>query len=128
MIAVTEAAAEISVVHVRSEGCTFSLHSGNLAGRRLFSVAVGNTVSIDGGLVAAPILVRFIEDNLGILTNPLFCVGTWFDKRQNVSLIEISQVYQSPDQAAIVAASPVQEAIYDLADGNVLWVKELLRQ
>lgn len=105
----------------KNDGATFSLTQGDLSGKPLFSVGVmpERMVEIEGR-VSPEDIAKFIRDNADVLDEE-HAVGTWFDNDKTV--LDIATTTASKQEALRMGEKYGQDAIYDLAKGEVVDLK-----
>ena len=116
----TQFAIQASVLVVASHratgGATVSLSEGNLIGLPLFAVAGFPGRSVDLSEPPDPAnIYAFISSNIDILQYPGLAVGSWFDTRQEIHVLDIVLCTQSRELAVNLAIQFRQQSIYDLA-------------
>lgn len=108
----------------RRGGATVSLSDGSLVGTPSYAVAVcpARNRVVPWCAVTADDIREYVGDNLDLLTQPGYAVGTWFDPATGWVELDIAVVV--PDRAAALALADVhgQQAIYDLLERVTIYV------
>lgn len=117
-------AVEIALTsHLRSGGATVSLCEGNLAGRKLFSVAIYPERTIE--FKTPPTweqLFAFATANFDLLLQPGHALGTWFDRERGVHTLDVVICLVDRDEAIRLGEHFHQSAIFDLAAGRDIFL------
>ena len=121
-LATDEAVAQIRALHDQSGGVTFSLHFGDLSGQSLFAVSLYPERSVlEPGRSPAPgILRRFLLKNQDLLRDPRNNIGLWYNPTIDATYLDISATFPDQGEAIELAERYNQEAIYDLAQDEVI--------
>jgi hypothetical protein len=117
-------AAGIALIsHFRSGGATVSLSEGNLAGRKLFSVAIYPERTIE--FKTPPTweqLFAFATAKLDLLLQPDHALGTWFDRKRGFHTLDVVICLVDRDEAIRLGEHFHQSAIFDLAAGRDIFL------
>ena len=111
-----QAAQEISALHAKKDGSTFSLFFGDLGGQPLYSVSpfTERTVKVPGQAVTPSDLTAYIKANRDALARPHAAVGTWYDPDNQVTYLDIVIVIEDKAQATELGVQYNQIGIFDL--------------
>ena len=102
-------------LHDRTNGSTMSLIDGNMADRKLFSVAIYPERTID--FWESPTrqeLFDFALTNLELLLRPAHALGTWFDDWNQIHVFDVVLLVSGRDEAVALALGNSQVAAFDL--------------
>ena len=112
-------------LHFRTNGATVSLSQGNMAGRKLFAVSIYPERTVK--LSVQPSrhnLFAFVVANLALLLMPGRALGTWFDDRDGVHVLDVV-VCLSDRHAALKLGSLFRQwSIFDLSTCRELRIGE----
>ncbi len=105
-----------------SEGATFNLFFGNMAGQNLYAVSLypERSVVILGEAVPEDLLQKFIEDNQDLLADPRNSIGLWYSDTLHAIYLDVSATLPDKAEAVMLGERYNQEAIYDLGQDEVL--------
>jgi hypothetical protein len=103
-------------LHRLNGGSTFNLYFGDLAGQRLYAVSIyperGRRTAGDD---IDPRIVRaFILGNLDLLNDPRNSVGTWLNRANGLTYLDVSATLPDREQAVELGERYNQIAIFDL--------------
>ena len=102
-------------LHNRSNGATVALTGGDMAGRKLFSVAVYPARTIQHWeRPARQEIFDFAQANVDLLLKPGHALGTWFDDYNQVHVLDVVLLVTNLDTALVLALRNNQIAIFDL--------------
>ena len=123
-----------------SEGATFNLFFGNMAGQPLYAISLypERSVVISVEAISEDLLQNFVEDNQDLLTDPRNSLGIWYSNALNAVYLDVSATLPDKAEAILLGERYNQEAIYDLGQDEILdtggsgewlegWSSELLR-
>jgi hypothetical protein len=84
-------AREIAELHNQNEGATYNLREGSQSGKALYAVSAWNerTLLLAGARLIAAQVQAFIERNLDLLTDPRASVGTWYNRDEDVTFLDV---------------------------------------
>jgi hypothetical protein len=118
----TALAGEVAAWLTQNEGATFSLYFGNMAGLGLYAVSLypERSVVVPRRSVDSPLLRRFVEDNADLLSDPRNGIGVWYSEALDAVYLDVSAILPSRQEAVALGERYNQEAIYDLALGEVI--------
>jgi hypothetical protein len=119
-----EAIDEITRLHAINGGATFSLFFGSQAGESLWAVSPyeSRTRRFRGRQISRNRLQMFVRANSDLLTNPVHCLGTWYNEEDGFTDLDISFVESNLERALALAVEHDQIAIFDLEAGQVIEV------
>ena len=114
--AVEEFAANIQRRH-EIGGSTSSRYFGDAAGQNLYAVSVypDRTALIPGRNIPVTLLRTFIQANRTLLEDPRNAVGTWYNREEGSTYLDITTLLPDRAGAVLLAMQYNQIAIYDLA-------------
>lgn len=97
-------------------GSTVSLVHGNMAGHDYCSVNSRRmaTVRIPGKTITAADLKKVVSDNLHLLRNPKFALGTWYNCEDNSVYVDIVDLYKDRAKAHEAGVRLNEIGYYDL--------------
>ena len=98
-------------------GSTVSRYFGDAAGQKLYAVSVypDRTALVPGQQVPAALLRTFIQANYALLEDVRNAVGTWYNREENITYLDITTLLSDRAEATALAQRYNQIAIYDLA-------------
>jgi hypothetical protein len=115
-----EAAQQVVEIHNRTgEGCSFSLFDGDLWGKPLWAVAPypERSLPIPGQQISEAVIARYIEKNADLLNDPEHYMGTWYNKNDGQTYLDVSVAKPTQDEAKALAVATNQIAIFGLEHG-----------
>lgn len=115
-IDVETAVRRIRELHDEHGGATFSLYFGDAAGQPVYAVSLyaGRSEPLLGAQVPERILRRFLRDNDDLLQDPRNCIGTWYVRETQQTVLDVSAVFSDPAAAEELGRQYNQIAIFDL--------------
>lgn len=98
-------------------GSTSSRYFGNAAGQNLYAVSVypDRTALIPGRNIPTALLRAFIQANRVLLEDARNAVGTWYNREEDSTYLDITTLLPERAEAISLAMQYNQIAIYDLA-------------
>ena len=98
-------------------GSTSSFYFGDAAGQNLYAVSVypDRTAFIPGRQIPSTLLRTFIQANRALLEDARNAVGTWYNREEDITYLDITTTLPDRDEAISLATRYNQIAIYDLA-------------
>lgn len=108
-------------LYLQSGGATFNLHSGSLAGRRLYAVSIysDRTRDVDEPDFSVDVIEAFIRANLDLLVQPENSVGIWLAADEDRVYLDVSITVQDRQHALALAREHGEKAICHLSDLTV---------
>lgn len=115
-IDISELATAIVSWHEKHEGSTHSLYFGNQIGEKAFAVSLYNELSVrfPDKTIPREIIQRFIEENIDLLTDPRISIGTWYNRDDDSTYIDVIALVSDKKLAVQLAKQYNQIAIFDL--------------
>ena len=122
MIPVDEASRQISALHRTHGGSTFNVYFGDLSGEPLYAVSVYPERSriLSQEELDPEIVQHFIVDNLDLLEDPRNNVGTWLNRDDGDTYLDVASALPSREQAVGLARRYNQIGIFDLRVSELL--------
>lgn len=114
---------KIISVHGKNEGSTFDLKTmENLYGKEGFSVSIhkDRELRIPGKRLSMNKLQDFVLKNADLLSQKGKKLGTYFDKSDGKTVIDVVQVVKGEAPAILMARKAQQDSIYNLKTGEVV--------
>ena len=98
-------------------GSTTSRYFGNAVGQELYAVSIypDRTALIPGQQIPAALLRTFIQANRALLEDARNAVGTWYNREEDSTYLDITTTLPDRAEAITLARQYNQIAIYDLA-------------
>jgi hypothetical protein len=118
------AASIVDQLTQKTGGASFNLFKGDLAGTKHYAVATfpDRGVVIEG--TPTPQQIRhFIGANQDVLVDPKNSIGTWFNKADGKTYLDVSVTTPSLKEAKQLGRKNQQLAIYNLASGTEIPVE-----
>lgn len=114
--AVEEAVETIRLSHEKG-GSTFSLYFGDAAQQKLYAVSIypDRAALVPGKPIPATLLKTFVRANDALLQDPRNAVGTWYNREEDATYLDVTTLLIARADAAVLAEQYNQIAIYDLA-------------
>ncbi len=90
MVNIEDAINQISNIHGKTDGSTFSLYHGNMAGQPYYSVSIFPDLSktIIGKQITIDDLKKFIKPYEGLARNKNIGIGTWYNPDENKTYLD----------------------------------------
>ena len=109
------AAVNVGELTAKEGGATFNLYKGSLSGTDHYAVSVypERGVVVDGQATPQQIS-QFVQQNQDLLKDPNNSIGTWFNKEDGKTYLDISVTTPNLDDALKLAQEKKQLAIFDL--------------
>jgi SAM-dependent methyltransferase len=103
-------------------GSTYSLHTGEVSGKPVFSVSTmpGRELVVEGREVSPEVLRNYINQNMDVLQNPENNFGTWFNPADGKTYLDVSRTVDTLEEAMALARQHNQKAIYDHANFQMI--------
>jgi len=104
----------------KNGGVTYNIRWGNQEKQNLFVVSLFPDLGdvIKGNLLTSNKLQTFIEKNIELLLNPRCALGTWYNKDDNKTYVDISAIFFDKNLAIKLANKYNQIAIWDLQNNQ----------
>lgn len=117
---INEIAEKIVVLHNKNEGSTVNIEGENLAGKSFYAVAYfpRRSKRFEGRDLTKNIIVAFIKRNASLLKYPCCAVGTWYDKGDDETWIDISLLVENEEEAVKLAFESNQISIFNLQEAQ----------
>jgi hypothetical protein len=111
-----EAAVNVAELHNQHEGSTFNVAKGSLSGTPHYAVSVykGREKKVPGAQLTPEVVKDYIAKNQDLLSDPKNSIGTWFNKGDGQSYLDISVTTDNLDEALALGQQNKQLAIFDL--------------
>lgn len=112
---------EIACIHWENGGTTFNLKRGNLAHTHFFAVAIfPEKTTLVQNQPSESDISNFMNNNIGILAKSDNSVGTWYDAKNDRTVIDLVKTLPSKDLAIDLGFRNNQEYIFDLFEMRVV--------
>lgn len=110
-----EAAEIVTRITHATDGATFNVRHGNMAGKPYYAVAVYPQLGevVDGPPTREQI-EEFVRKHWSLLQQPENSIGTWYNKADGKTYLDISRTVPSVDKALELGKKHRQIAIFDL--------------
>jgi len=117
MMGVPEAVDMALKSHAANDGSTTHLRWGDLSGQQLYVVSLFPDLGIikTGKDVSKDELTAFVNAHLDLLADPRVCFGTWFNKDDGNTYIDINVVLADKDAAVELGKRYNQISIFNLS-------------
>lgn len=99
--------------HNKNGGSSFTSR-GKLTKGYAVATQSGNGKEIDGAKITPKDIVTFIEENEKALADPNNFVGTWFNKETGKTVLDVSTVVATEEEAQKMGRKFKQDAVFDL--------------
>jgi hypothetical protein len=112
-----EAASNVATLTSQHGGSTFNLQKGSLSGTPHYAVSIypERGVVVDGP--ASPeAIAQFVQKNADLLQDPQNSIGTWFNKEDGKTYLDVSVTSDNLDDALRLGQEKNQLAIFDLGN------------
>src|SRR5690606_5558071 len=110
-----EAAEIVTRVTHATNGATFNVRYGNMAGKPYYAVAVYPQLEeVIDGLPTREQIEEFIRKHWRLLQQPENSIGTWYNEADGKTYLDISRTVPSVDKALELGKKHRQIAIFDL--------------
>ena len=113
--ALEDFAESIRRCHARG-GSTSSRYFGEVAGQNLYAVSLypDRTAFIPGQQIPIALLTTFIQANQALLEHARNAVGTWYNREEDITYLDITTLVVEREEAIRLASRYNQVAIHDL--------------
>lgn len=103
--------------HAANDGSTTHMRWGDLSGQPLYVVSLFPDLGIikKGKDISKDELTAFVKAHMDLLADPRVCFGTWFNKDDGNTYIDINVVLSNKDKAVELAKVYNQISIFNLA-------------
>lgn len=103
--------------HAANDGSTTHLRWGDLSGQKLYVVSLFPDLGIikKGKAISKDELTTFVNAHLDLLSDPRVCFGTWFNKDDGNTYIDINVVLANKADAVELGKRYNQISIFDLS-------------
>jgi hypothetical protein len=114
-----DAASTVADLTRRNDGASFNLYKGDLFGTPHYAVSVyPERGEIVPGKASPEVIAKFVEKNQDLLQDPKNSIGTWFNKQDGKTYLDISVTTPDIKEAATLGKAKKQLAIFDLGKGE----------
>ena len=110
----------ILALHEAYDGSTWSMRWGNLSGAPLYVTSQFPDLGlvIPGRVIEADVLEGFIRKNGDLLSHPRCAVGTWYNRADGQTYVDISVVFADLEYALAEARKYNQITVWDLKNSR----------
>jgi len=111
---------DIVRTHNENGGSTFNIYTGNQYGTNTYAVSIFPELSkpVDGKYINESTIKAFIDKHAELLKDPRLSVGTWYDKDDGITYLDIVTTVANRRKAIRLGKKYNQKAIYYLKDGT----------
>jgi len=104
---------KIVKAHNKNGGSSFTSR-GKLTEGYAVATRAGNGKEIDGAKITPKDLINFIEENEKFLNDPNNFVGTWYNEDTGKTILDVSTVVATEEEAQKMGRRFKQDAVFDL--------------
>jgi predicted GNAT family acetyltransferase len=109
--------------HNTSGGSSTSINGETITDGYAVGISQGNGIAIKGTEITQSDLDNFARQNKTLLSNPDNFIGTWYNKQDGKTYIDVSTRVDNKDEAKELGKKNNQIAIYDLANDSEIAVE-----
>ena len=97
---------EIATIHRQNGGSTFNLLYGNLIGKNGYALSVhpARERKVKGKILSARVIKNYLNKNKGLFRLRRNSLGTWFNKLDNKTYLDVSTTFRNRKLAIKLAA------------------------